>query len=150
MRHPGPRSAAGGLDQAQPSPQNQESHRRHLRDHAVSEESEPICAIDERVGHPMSHSTNRGFKVRGHAQDLGPGVEGVGAWGPERLMAMSVGLAFASVVVGQQRPRVSNDGRIAPTRPAAPPWFVPYELALGVGHSVDVGGEDEDPLSSVR
>lgn len=54
-------------------------------------------------------------------------------------------LDFASPAVGVgQFTSVARLGRIGPSRPAAPPWFVPYWVAVGVGHR-----EDEDAFSSV-
>jgi hypothetical protein len=43
-------------------------------------------------------------------------------------------LSFASFADGVLQPTSPwSDGRIGPVRPAAPPWFVPYGVAVGVG-----------------
>jgi hypothetical protein len=128
-------------------------------DDGVSEGSEAV----HPSGNPMSHSTHVGFNCPGLAsvaftcwssESVCPGFtstrplcsafDAIGvrqtASGRPSLLRRSFVRPFQSraIGVGQRSCRaiVSNDGRTGPTRPAAPPWLVPYELALGVGNIV--------------
>ena len=124
----------------------------------------------------MSHSTHVGFSCPpAWAASVGVGhiatavcklipvllLPSFAKSGPAAL-AFGVGHIFLRAIV-------SRLGRILPVRPAAPPWFVPYELAAGVGNiqarhpgcfimdglswfavAVGVASQDPDPVPLVR
>ena len=91
---------------------------------AVAEEVESIAAIDHDGGHPISHSTKRGFKRRVGEEHFAPGVE---ISGPRREGS---------------KPRFalpSSDGRSGKPQsgpcPSLPPRFESKPPAFGVGKS---------------
>lgn len=111
-----------------------------LRDNAVAEDVETVAV--HLSGHPIIHSTNRGFRWSPTCPPVATSLRG-------REFVPRYAPFFQSRACGVgSRPRraiVSSDSRIGPTRPIPPPRFEPYEEALGVGSKeedtiADMGG----------
>ena len=69
------------VGRGEPSDKSADCMRRFQADNAIAEQAEPVDAGGVRArqvqprGHPISHSTNRGFKVRRMCEDPSPSVE---------------------------------------------------------------------------
>ncbi len=70
------------------------------------------------IGHDISHSTNRGFKVRRSSQDVWP--SGVGWSGGEDWESQS--------------PTTSLNGLLFFSIVSSPAWIERWSRAIGVGH----------------
>lgn len=133
-----------------------------MRHDPVPGQSESVHAM----GQPMSHSTNRGFKVRPGCKDRFPSFSIVGSGGPvaKRICSESCPRRwptaddpFQSLAEGVfQFPGCTREGR--GKSPRRPLWFGPPcdpSVALGVGQyeqsvalvgSTGVGRSDTTPL----
>ena len=141
--------------------------RASHRDHAVAAEPKPV----HPEGHPISASTNSGFKQRGSFEVQSPAGDIARTWRPRRpftgVFARLVAPSLWSRAVGViQSPTASQSVtplwcrplgivrtavRFRPFRPSVTVGVGQAEKPGGVGFPVTFAvGEDEEPLAPVR
>lgn len=139
-------------------PESAERIACRQRHNAVAEHAEPVNAsVVQPGGHPISHSTNRGFKLRRSGEHGAPAVDVAGPGREERQADRS---AACPLINGSSaraperaiRPPVTSatDG-VAQFAAIAGNGVPPFaSTRFGVSHAPGMDREHEEPLALMR